>query len=116
MSHSEPPLLVQVVVEEHASQQARGVAGRQGGGRQPGGHRGGRTPAPAGARGTFLLEQVLPEDPHQVLIEPRASPREMSLVRDSQSVLSPSWSCHALSFSGVIVACLIQEIIQMDAF
>lgn len=58
---SEAPLLVDVVVEQHATKQTRGVAWRK-----AGGDGGGR---PAVSSWPFWLQQVLPQDLHQVFIQ-----------------------------------------------
>lgn len=58
--HGEAPLLVDVVVEQHASQQTRRVAGWQ-----TGWNGCGWAPVPARA---LLLQKVLPQDLHQILV------------------------------------------------
>ncbi len=62
MCHSEAPLLVVVVVEKHPSEETGGVPWRQ-----PGRNRRGRAEVPSGS---LLLQEVLPQDLHQVLIQP----------------------------------------------
>lgn len=62
MCHGEAPLLVVVVVEKHPSEETGGVPWRQ-----PG--RNGRRRA-AVPSGSLLLQEVLPQDLHQVLVQP----------------------------------------------
>lgn len=60
--HGEPPLFMAVVVDKHPSEEARGVPWRQ-----PGRNGGGRAAVPPGS---LLLQEVLPQDLHQVLVQP----------------------------------------------
>lgn len=61
MCDSEAPLFVDVVVEQHAAKQPRRVAGRQAGGDGGGG--------PPVSSWPLRLQQVLPQDLHQVFIQ-----------------------------------------------
>lgn len=58
---SEAPLLVDVVVEQHAPEQSRRITGRKAGGDGGGG-------PPVSPR-PLRLQQVLPQDLHQVFVE-----------------------------------------------
>lgn len=68
MRHREAPLLVDVVIKQHATQQSGGVAWGQGGRRQSGRHGGRRSAAPGASR-LLLLKQILSQDSHQVFIQ-----------------------------------------------
>lgn len=61
MCNSEAPLFVDVVVEQHAAKQSWRIAGRK-----AGGDGGGRPPV---SSWPLRLQQVLPQDLHQVFIQ-----------------------------------------------
>lgn len=94
MCNSEAPLFVNVVVEQHAAEQPRRVAGRQARGD------GGR--GPPMSTWPFGLKQVLSQDLHQVLVQARV----LGHGGHSQGVLvghpHASLLCHA--YPGVTTA------------
>lgn len=93
MRHREAPLLVAVVIKQHATKQPGGVSRGQGDRRQARGHGGRGSPVPGAAR-TLLLQQVLSQDAHQVLVQTHMVPVVELFRRDRQRVLAASRLSH----------------------
>lgn len=85
MGHSEPPLFGDITVDEHPAEEPRRVPGGDDGG-EPGGGGGSLPRGPV----SVMLQQVLPESLHQILVQVRITATASSVsavhLRDRQGV------------------------------